>query len=140
MIGASIFVVPATLAGSLGYYAPLALLACAIAIASIAICFAEGGSRVPTEVPPYMLHAGSDEPRIRTINLVGMQRRGISSKTIEVVKKAYKLLYREHKNVDSTLVNWESVFADRERCRAQGRLSQRPATGKRRVGRPKKTG
>ncbi len=53
VIGASIFVVPATLAASLGAYAPLALLACAIAIGAIAICFAEGGSRVPTSGGAY---------------------------------------------------------------------------------------
>jgi APA family basic amino acid/polyamine antiporter len=53
VIGASIFVVPATLAASLGYFAPIAVLACAIAIGSIAICFAEGGSRVPTSGGAY---------------------------------------------------------------------------------------
>jgi amino acid transporter len=52
-IGAGVFVVPATLAASLGYLAPIALLACAIAIGSVAICFAEGGSRVPTSGGAY---------------------------------------------------------------------------------------
>ena len=42
-----------TLAASLGYFAPIALPACAIAIGSIAICFAEGGSRVPTSGGAY---------------------------------------------------------------------------------------
>jgi amino acid transporter len=46
VIGAGIFVVPAALASSVGSYAPLALLVCAVAIGAIAICFAEGGSRV----------------------------------------------------------------------------------------------
>lgn len=53
VIGAGIFVVPATLAASLGYFAPIALLSCAIAIGCIAICFAEGGSRVPTSGGTY---------------------------------------------------------------------------------------
>ena len=52
-VGASIFVVPATLAACLGSYAPLALVACAVAIGSVAICFAEGGSRVPTSGGAY---------------------------------------------------------------------------------------
>jgi APA family basic amino acid/polyamine antiporter len=47
-IGASIFVVPAALAASIGPYAPLAFVFWAIAIGSCAICFAEGGSRIPT--------------------------------------------------------------------------------------------
>ncbi len=53
VIGASIFVVPAQLASCLGVYAPLAFLVCAIAIGAIAICFAEGGSRVPTSGGAY---------------------------------------------------------------------------------------
>jgi amino acid transporter len=53
VIGASIFVVPAQLASCLGVYAPFAFLVCAIAIGAIAICFAEGGSRVPTSGGAY---------------------------------------------------------------------------------------
>lgn len=48
IVGAGIFAVPAELAASIGPYAPLAFLACGIAIGAVAICFAEGGSRVPT--------------------------------------------------------------------------------------------
>jgi APA family basic amino acid/polyamine antiporter len=48
MIGAGIFAVPSALAGSLGPYAPLAFLACAVGIGAVAICCAEGGSRMPT--------------------------------------------------------------------------------------------
>jgi APA family basic amino acid/polyamine antiporter len=40
--------VPAPLAACVGPYAPLAFLACGLAIGAVAICFAEGGSRVPT--------------------------------------------------------------------------------------------
>lgn len=48
MIGAGIFAVPSALAASLGPYAPLAFVACAVGIGSVAICCAEGGSRMPT--------------------------------------------------------------------------------------------
>jgi amino acid transporter len=48
IIGAGIFAVPGALAASIGPYAPLAFLVCGIAIASIAVCLAEGGSRIPT--------------------------------------------------------------------------------------------
>ena len=48
MIGAGIFAVPGALATSLGPYAPLAFLACAVGIGAVAICCAEGGSRMPT--------------------------------------------------------------------------------------------
>jgi len=53
VVGASIFVVPAALAANVGPYAPLAILVCAIAVGSVAICFAEGGSRLPSSGGAY---------------------------------------------------------------------------------------
>jgi amino acid transporter len=48
MIGGGIFAVPSKLAASLGPYAALAFVACGIGIGAVAICCAEGGSRMPT--------------------------------------------------------------------------------------------
>jgi UDP-N-acetylglucosamine acyltransferase len=62
--------------------------------------FVSGGCRVPTDVPPYMLAAGSDNPEIVTINLVGLRRRGISESSIHILRQAYKLLFREHLPLD----------------------------------------
>ena len=53
VVGAGIFAVPAALAASVGSYAPVAFLVCAIGIGAVAICFAEGGSRVPTSGGAY---------------------------------------------------------------------------------------
>ena len=53
VVGAGIFAVPAALAASVGPYAPIAFLVCAVAIGAVAICFAEGGSRVPTSGGAY---------------------------------------------------------------------------------------
>src|SRR6201996_4003797 len=47
-VGAGIFAVPAALAACVGPYAPLAFLACGLGVGAVAMCFAEGGSRVPT--------------------------------------------------------------------------------------------
>ena len=38
---------------AVGTYAPLAFLACGLAMGAVAICFAEGGSRVPTSGGVY---------------------------------------------------------------------------------------
>lgn len=65
------------------------------------LSFVSGGCRVPHDIPPYMLSAGSDDPEIKTINLVGMRRRGISNDTIRVIKRTHRLIYREHKKVDA---------------------------------------
>lgn len=48
VVGAGIFAVPAAVAACTGAYGPLAFLACAVAIAAIAACLAEAGSRLPT--------------------------------------------------------------------------------------------
>jgi amino acid transporter len=48
VIGGGIFAAPAALAGSVGVWAPLALLACGLAMGAIVLCCAEAGSRVPS--------------------------------------------------------------------------------------------
>lgn len=61
------------------------------------LAFVSGGCRVPHDVPPYMMWAGSDDPGVRTINLIGLQRSGMSHETIAHIKLAYRLLFREHR-------------------------------------------
>ena len=53
VVGAGIFAVPGALAASIGPYAPIAILICAIAIGSVAICFAEAGSRIASSGGVY---------------------------------------------------------------------------------------
>jgi len=53
IVGAGIFAVPGALAASIGAYAPLAILVCAVAVGAVAICFAEGGSRIPSSGGAY---------------------------------------------------------------------------------------
>lgn len=53
VIGAGIFALPAAMAASAGDKAFLAYLICAVAMGAVVICFAEGGSRVPTSGGAY---------------------------------------------------------------------------------------
>lgn len=53
VVGAGIFALPSAMAASLGGYAPLAFIGCALAVGCVALCFAEGGSRVPTSGGSY---------------------------------------------------------------------------------------
>jgi UDP-N-acetylglucosamine acyltransferase len=62
--------------------------------------FVGGMCRVVQDVPPYMLSANADNPEVVTINVVGMRRRGISETAISCVRKAFKLMYREHKKLE----------------------------------------
>ena len=55
-----------------------------------------GMSRVIRDVPPYMLVEGYPL-RVRSLNQVGLQRAGLATdeeKTLQVLKKAFRILYR----------------------------------------------
>ena len=53
VVGAGIFTLPAAMALQAGAAAPWAYVVCALAMAPVVICFAEGGSRVPTSGGAY---------------------------------------------------------------------------------------
>jgi amino acid transporter len=53
IVGAGIFAAPGALAACMGRYAPLAFLVCGGAVGAVAICFAAGGSRIPTSGGVY---------------------------------------------------------------------------------------
>lgn len=76
------------------------------------LSFVSGGCRVPHDIPPYMLAAGSDNPTIRTINVVGMRRAGISDDTIAIIKRAYRLLFREHKSLEAIRSTFQAEQSD----------------------------
>ncbi len=65
------------------------------------LAFLGGGCRAPQDIPPFMLAAGSDNPTITTINVVGMRRAGIAPESIAIIKRAHRLLYRERKSLDA---------------------------------------
>lgn len=65
------------------------------------LSFISGGCRVPHDIPPFMLAAGSDNPTIKTINVVGMKRAGISLDVIRIIRRAHRLLFRDHKKLEA---------------------------------------
>lgn len=76
------------------------------------MAFVSGGCRVPHDIPPYMLAAGSDNPEIRTINVVGLRRAGVASDTVQLIKQAYRLLFREHKALDKVREYFHEACGD----------------------------
>jgi len=61
-----------------------------------------GGFRVPKDIPPYIL-AGQDPLMFEGLNAVGLKRRGFSQKTVELLEKAYDILYRSNLNVSQAV-------------------------------------
>lgn len=64
------------------------------------LAFITGGARATIDVPPFMICTGADEFRIRTVNMVGMQRAGISENSISVIRRAHRLIYRKNKTLE----------------------------------------
>lgn len=64
--------------------------------------FIGGASRVTRDVPPYLLAVGSDDFQVSSVNLVGIQRRGVEKSTIQLLRRAHRLMYREFKSVEAT--------------------------------------
>jgi UDP-N-acetylglucosamine acyltransferase len=62
-----------------------------------------GMSRIDRDVPPYMLIEGNPA-RVRTLNLVGLQRSDlISAEVMQSLKKGFRLLYRSSLTLDQAL-------------------------------------
>lgn len=59
-------------------------------------------SKVVQDVPPFMI-ADGNPATVRTINKVGLERRGFTSEDIELVRFVYKTLYREGLNRSQAL-------------------------------------
>jgi len=54
--------------------------------------FIGGGSRVPKDVPPYVMAVGSPM-KLYGLNKVGLERNGFSKATVQELKRAYRLLF-----------------------------------------------
>jgi UDP-N-acetylglucosamine acyltransferase len=60
--------------------------------------FVGGKAAIERDVPPFMITAG-DRARLYGVNRVGLSRHGFSQDTIERLKKAYRIIWRENKKL-----------------------------------------
>ncbi len=67
-----------------------------------------GGWRVPKDVPPYMVAVG-DPLKPVDVNKIGLTRRGFSPETIDSLKRAYRILFRSHKNLSEALTELDEL-------------------------------
>jgi UDP-N-acetylglucosamine acyltransferase len=56
-----------------------------------------GCSKIVQDVPPFMI-ADGNPAKIRGINLVGMERKGVSPDTVKLIKEAFRIIYRSKYN------------------------------------------
>ena len=71
--------------------------------------FIGGGYRCVSDVPPYILAAG--EPlKFNGLNIVGLRRRNFSSTIINLLKEAYRILYRSEFSITQAIEQIQSAF------------------------------
>jgi UDP-N-acetylglucosamine acyltransferase len=63
--------------------------------------FVAGGAMCERDVPPFVIVQG-DRARVRALNVIGLERRGLPASSIAALKKAFAALY----------VRRETSFAD----------------------------
>lgn len=61
-----------------------------------------GMSRIDRDVPPYMLIEGNPG-RVRSLNLVGLKRSGMTASDLGLLKKAFRTLYRSEHTLNRAL-------------------------------------
>ena len=59
-------------------------------------------SGVAQDIPPYMIASGS-RAKLFGLNTIGLQRHGFSDQTINDLKKAYKILFREKRTLKDAI-------------------------------------
>ena len=86
-----------------------------------------GMARIDRDVPPYMLVEGNPA-RVRSLNLVGLKRSGLDSANLQMLKKAFRILYRSNLTFKEALEQLE-LLGDTEQLQQLRRfllLSQMP--------------
>ena len=66
-----------------------------------------GCSKVVQDVPPCMM-ADGNPAYVRTVNKVGLERNGVAAETVEALRKAYKILFREGLTIPNALAKIEA--------------------------------
>lgn len=61
-----------------------------------------GGFRVVQDVVPYMI-AGDEPLRIYGVNQVGLERKNFPKETIDILKKAYRVIFRQNLTVKEAI-------------------------------------
>jgi acyl-[acyl-carrier-protein]--UDP-N-acetylglucosamine O-acyltransferase len=72
-----------------------------------------GMTRLNQDAPPYFITAGY-EPEVLGLNFVGLRRRGFSQERMEILKEAYKTIYRSNLNLEDALKLLEDKFPESE--------------------------
>lgn len=71
-----------------------------------------GMSRISRDVPPYMMVEGNPA-KVRSLNLVGLKRRGFSIEEIRQLKQAFRLLYLQNLPIQEAIAQLAQLTDNR---------------------------
>ncbi|MBK8816822.1 MAG: acyl-ACP--UDP-N-acetylglucosamine O-acyltransferase [Methylococcaceae bacterium] len=73
--------------------------------------FAAMGSAITQDIPPYVM-VGGKPTRPHGINSVGMERNGITTEDIRLIRKAYKMIYKMNLRLEDAIDQMEDLAGD----------------------------
>uniref|UniRef100_A0A450X3K2 Acyl-[acyl-carrier-protein]--UDP-N-acetylglucosamine O-acyltransferase n=1 Tax=Candidatus Kentrum sp. MB TaxID=2138164 RepID=A0A450X3K2_9GAMM len=76
-----------------------------------AYSFSGGGSAIARDVPPYLMVAGN-HAKPYGINIVGLQRRGFDSETLQQLRRAYKSIYKRGNTLDKAMIELQDMATE----------------------------
>ena len=91
-----------------------------------------GMSRIDRDAPPFMAIEGNPS-RVRSLNLVGLKRAGLTTEDVGYLKKAFRLLYHSDLTFKDSLEQLESLSGN-EYAQYLYQFLQRSTTGEKRRG------
>lgn len=65
--------------------------------------FIGGGTKITKDVLPYVLVDGGQEAKACGLNVVGLKRRGFTTEAVNILRRAYKIIYRNGLTVQQAL-------------------------------------
>ncbi len=79
-----------------------------------------GFSGIGQDIPPYTMASGA-RAKLYGLNVIGLKRHGFSDETINNLKKAYKILFREKRTLKDALKKYQSrAFRSKRGREARG--------------------
>ncbi len=73
--------------------------------------FAAMGSAITKDIPPYVM-VGGRPTMPHGINSVGMERSGCSPESVRLIRKAYKILYKNNLRMEDAIEEMEDLAAE----------------------------
>jgi UDP-N-acetylglucosamine acyltransferase len=91
-----------------------------------------GMSRIDRDVPPFVLVEGNPS-KVRTLNLIGLQRAGVTEAEVGLLKKAFRILYRSDLTLTAAIEQL-SLLPDNEYIQHLRQFLHLSTTGEKRRG------